>query len=975
MLDCSCVDGAFHPIPNHYIVVLDTQYPVDLWVAEYVNNDKLVSDGDPEILPNVFKHFFSLRKVLNAAIIEASHMVVKDILEDKRVGRVGYDCIQTMNITLASAPHRGSPSSGASTPEPGYRRLEAELSRSLRQPSPFGIGVDRSHLKEAVAQSTVTPSGGLESEPIPWHLDRLDGGNSTDPMDGVFHYNAAAGDGVRVYVVDAGVARHDDLAANLVISGFPNRFAIDSLAMVLKDAYNQDEWNEGGVFWPSSKRSSHGTHVASTIGGREYGVAKHAQIVSAQVLQNLVALADGQDESVATGPVSLFLLSLEWILEDCQATAYKCVINLSYGGRFSGDLFGWFSIPESALRTVEAHGILVVKAAGNDGGAACNVYPAASRSGLSVGAVGRPDETAGNAHHIAWFSNFGCCSDLFAPGVEITAASAVSPNATLEASGTSMATAMTSGVAALLWSEHLTSSSDQLYVSVLCLAATNVVAGVCPCDGGTCVQGSSACQSSDFANMTLAQSSSSPADDSAALADALATPNRFLFNGAGLADGTASRVRYLQCLGFDRGVWGYKPCLIQDANVTNSTNGTNEVCENMPNIFNTSGVHSKGTPGWEKLPSSTLSSWNEDKVSNGASDLLWPQAFHYYAINSTWVWAGDCESGIEHWAAELQVTQAGICTANLSAAIPQIAKAVRGSPGADGRIGMLADLPLSDGISPSTSVAVVCAYTCSQVGVGPCVPDWDPHPVAEVGGCHPSGSILDVEGQGPTRIEDVAVGMRVHTPFGFEPVVGRLHAEHGVTREYFRIGTSFGQVRISPLHWLYCNGQRCDPADLKVGDELTTPGGGRARVNRVDREWRLGAYHITTPSGTYFVDGHLASTYMAVVPFWAWRVFGDFYVYARHMIGIPVTPEGEGPVSIFWPYALWALLRVPTRAVPYLWPLTMIGTLFAELVNTVYAHLFSLGLGIGAGALSWVITSRSDQRAAKAARKIQSPFQ
>lgn len=499
-------------------------------------------------------------------------------------------------------------------------------------------------------------------------------------------------------------------------------------------------------------------------------------------------------------------------------------------------------------------------------------------------------------------------------------------------------------------------------MSLLCLAATDVVAGVCTCDGGTCVQGSGACSTSVLANATslrlsgdddsLAGSPEEEAAVAAAVADALATPNRLLFNGAGFADGSAAQARYLQCLGFDRAVWGYKPCLVQETNSTNSTNGTQPVCKDHPSLFNTSSLAgSAGGFGGLTPP------WDTERVAG--TGQVWPQAFHYRAINSTWVWAGDCESGIEHWAAELRLTYAAVCSANMSLALDQIRASALDTPDNAERAARLLGLPLADGLSPGSPIARACAYTCSQVGAGPCVPGWDPHPLAEVGGCHPAGASLELETGRRVPIEEAELGMRVRTARGFEPIMGRLHAERAVTREYFRFVTSEGEIRISPLHWLFCNHRLCDPAHIVLGDELSTPAGGTARVRGVSRVLLSGAYHITTPSGTYFIDDHLASTYMAVVPFWAWRLFGDGYVCLRGLIGVPVTPEGEGPLTIFWPYALWGLLGVPEAAVRGLWPLTMAGTLLAELLNTAHAHAVPLLLALVTGVgMPWITGRR-----------------
>ncbi|EOD36131.1 hypothetical protein EMIHUDRAFT_70871, partial [Emiliania huxleyi CCMP1516] len=193
--------------------------------------------------------------------------------------------------------------------------------------------------------------------------------------------------------------------------------------------WDSTEWHEDGIFEPGPGRGDHGTHVASAIAGDRFGVAKGATVVPVQVLQNIVQ-KDSQgevDEPFASGPTSLFLLALDWIVTDFTAAAANttsgrrgCVINLSYGGKFSGDVYGWFSLPEDALAAVEAAGCVVIKAAGNDGGAACNTYPAASRHGISVGATGKP-RPFGSDPLLPW-SNHGCCSDIFAPGESILAA-------------------------------------------------------------------------------------------------------------------------------------------------------------------------------------------------------------------------------------------------------------------------------------------------------------------------------------------------------------------------------------------------------------------------------------------------------------------------------------------------------------------------------------------------------------------------
>ena len=86
-------------------------------------------------------------------------------------------------------------------------------------------------------------------------------------------------------------------------------------------------------------------------------MAKSATVVPVQVLEDLPGAAR------ATGPMSLLLLALDWVLADCLASGQRCVLNLSFGGRFSGDLLGWFSIPESALSALEVWQAVLAMAA------------------------------------------------------------------------------------------------------------------------------------------------------------------------------------------------------------------------------------------------------------------------------------------------------------------------------------------------------------------------------------------------------------------------------------------------------------------------------------------------------------------------------------------------------------------------------------------------------------------------------------
>ena len=99
-----------------------------------------------------------------------------------------------------------------------------------------------------------------------------------------------------------------------------------------------------------------------------------------------------------------------------------------------------------------------------------------------------------------------------------------------------------------------------------------------------------------------------------------------------------------------------------------------------------------------------------------------------------------------------------------------------------------------------------------------------------------------------------------------------------------------------------------------------------------------GAYHIMVASGTYYVDGVLASTYIAHVPLGVWKVFADGYASLRYKMGMPIAPEGQGFLSITWPLAVYDKLGLSSEtALTTLWPLTTAAAVLTELANTLAA--------------------------------------
>lgn len=240
---------------------------------------------------------------------------------------------------------------------------------------------------------------------VTWGLDRID--QNDLPLNTTYSYTST-GAGVKVFVVDTGLLTSHNEFRGRVLPG--QNFAPNANRRTLASDVTDCD--------------GHGTHVAGTIAGTTYGVAKQASIVPVRVL-----------DCSGSGSTSGVIAGLNWVAGQVPVGT-KAVVSMSIGGGFSSAL-------NSAVQAVINKGATVVVAAGNESSNACSTSPASAPNAVTVGATDSSDFFAG-------YSNNGSCVDILAPGSRITSAWIGSSSRTNNISGTSMATPHVSGVAALM---------------------------------------------------------------------------------------------------------------------------------------------------------------------------------------------------------------------------------------------------------------------------------------------------------------------------------------------------------------------------------------------------------------------------------------------------------------------------------------------------------------------------------------------
>jgi serine protease len=255
-----------------------------------------------------------------------------------------------------------------------------------------------------------------------WGIDRID--QRDLPLSTTYTYDTTAS-GVHAYIIDTGIRLTHAQFSGRMGNGF-------------------DAVTSGGN---ASDCHGHGTHVAGTVGGTTWGVAKGVTLHPVRVLD---CNGSGSNSGVIAG--------MDWVASNRVAPA---VANMSLGGGASQ------SIDDAVARLTNA-GVTVAVAAGNDNSNACNYSPARAASAITTGSTTSSDARSS-------FSNFGTCLDIFGPGSSITSAWNSSDTASNTISGTSMASPHVAGVAALYLAVNPTATPSQVTTALINNATPNKV--------------------------------------------------------------------------------------------------------------------------------------------------------------------------------------------------------------------------------------------------------------------------------------------------------------------------------------------------------------------------------------------------------------------------------------------------------------------------------------------------------------------
>ncbi|WP_308354901.1 S8 family serine peptidase [Streptomyces sp. Je 1-79] len=302
------------------------------------------------------------------------------------------------------------------TPQHEYRSVLKGFSTTMSRARAASLASDP---RVAYVEQNATVRMADTQPGATWGLDRID--QRDLPLSTTYTYNRTASN-VTAYIIDTGIrTSHSEFGGRATVG-------TDTVG--------------GGQNGQDCQ--GHGTHVAGTVGGAKYGVAKGAKLVAVRVL-----------DCNGSGTTAGVIAGVDWVTANAVKPA---VANMSLGGGANTSL-------DDAVKRSIASGVTYAVAAGNGNflglpARACNYSPARVPEAITVGATDSADKRAS-------FSNYGTCVDLFAPGVSITSAWKDGDTATNTISGTSMAAPHTAGVAALYLSANPTASPAQVSTALV----------------------------------------------------------------------------------------------------------------------------------------------------------------------------------------------------------------------------------------------------------------------------------------------------------------------------------------------------------------------------------------------------------------------------------------------------------------------------------------------------------------------------
>ena len=276
-----------------------------------------------------------------------------------------------------------------------------------------------------VEEDSTMEAVATQSNPPSWGLDRL--AQRDLPLNNSYGYTTT-GAGVSAYVIDTGIRTTHTTFGGRASGAFT----------AINDGRGTTDCN------------GHGTHVAGTIGGSQYGVAKSVRLFAVRVLS-----------CTGSGSTSGVIAGVDWVTGNHQSPA---VANMSLGGGVSTAL-------DNAVRNSIGSGVTYAIAAGNSNTNAANSSPARVAEAITVGSSTRTDARSS-------FSNFGSVVDIFAPGSSITSAWSTSDTATNTISGTSMATPHVAGVAARYLQNNPNASAAATRNAIVAAGTLNKLSGI-----------------------------------------------------------------------------------------------------------------------------------------------------------------------------------------------------------------------------------------------------------------------------------------------------------------------------------------------------------------------------------------------------------------------------------------------------------------------------------------------------------------